>query len=168
MVAPLFERFEDERKFSMLSRAAALAALVVVISGCDLGGGDSGKSAVDEAEFVVHEFVTTGLQQPGAEEGARAGVSARPGGKTHVVVEVRDPSDPLLRAEIRSGNCDAVTSGSDYLLSDVRQGESNTVLDVPLRELLEGGPGYTIMIHRLHPVNEFTGLCGDLALAEEN
>ena len=147
--------------------AVALVALLTVPPGCDLAGDDD-KSAVDEAQFVVDEFVTTGLQQPGEEEGTRAGVSAHPGGKSRVVIDVRDPSDPLLRAEIRSGNCDAVTSGSDYLLDDVRQGESNTVVDVPLLELLEGGPGYTIMIQRLNPVNEFTGLCGDIALAEEN
>ena len=152
----------------MLSRAAALAALVVVISGCDLGGGDSGRSAVDEAQLVVEEFVTTGLQEPGGEEGTRAGLSAVPGDKARVVIEMSDPSDPILRAEIRQGNCDAVTSSSAYLLDDVEEGESDTVLDVPLQELHEGGPGYTIMIRPLNPLNEFTGLCGDLALAEEN
>jgi hypothetical protein len=152
---------------SMIPRAAALAALLMVLAGCDLGGGGS-KSAVDEAQFVVDEFVYTGLQQPGDEEGTRAGLSAAPGGKTRVVIEMRDPSDPLLRAEIRRGSCDAVGSGLDYLLNDVRQGESSTVLDLPVREFFSGEQGYTIMVHRLNPLNEFTGLCGDLALAEEN
>lgn len=111
-------------------------------------------------------FVTTGLQEPGDEENTRAGMSAGPGGKTRIVIEMRDQSDPLLRAEIRQGNCDAVTSSSVFQLSDVKQGNSNTVLDVPLRELLEGGQGYTILVQRLVAPNEYTGLCGDLALAE--
>ena len=139
------------------ARAVALVVLTVALSGCDLGGGDGDKSAVDEAQFVVEEFITTGLQQPGDEEGARAGVSARPGGKTHVVIEISDPSDPLLRAEIRQGNCDAVTSSSAYLLDDVEGGESDTVLDVPLQELHEGGPGYTIMIRPLESAQRVHG-----------
>ena len=150
-----------------IPRAVALVALSAVIAGCDLGGGDR-KSAIDEAQFIIEEFATTGLQEPGEEEGTRAGMSVGPGGKTRVVIEMSNPSDPLLRAEIRQGNCDAVTSSSAYLLNDVKEGESHTVLDVPLQELHEGGPGYAIMIRSLNPPNEFTGLCGDLALAEEN
>jgi hypothetical protein len=152
----------------IIPRAVALVALLAVIVGCDLSGGGNRKSAVDEAQFVVEELVSTGLQEPGGEEGIRAGVSARPGGKTRVVIEMREQPDPLLRAEIRQGSCDAVTSSSVFLLNDVKHGKSSTVLDVPLRELLEGGQGYTILVHQLVALNEFTGLCGDLALAEEN
>jgi hypothetical protein len=46
--------------------AVALVALLTVPPGCDAG--DDHKSAVDEAQFVVDEFVTTGLQQPGEAE----------------------------------------------------------------------------------------------------
>ena len=151
----------------IIPRAVALVALLAVIVGCDLSGGGNRKSAVDEAQFVVDEFVTTGLQQPGEEEGTRAGLSAHPGGKSRVVIEMDGDFEPLLRAEIRNGNCDVVTSARVYLLNDVKQGKSATVLDESLGEL-RAGAGYLILIRRLNEPSEFAGLCGDLALAEEN
>ena len=151
----------------MISRAVVLAALVVVISGCDLGGGGGDKSAVDEAQFLVEEFVSY-HQEPGVEElGARAGLSAIERRKTRVVIEMDGDFEPLLRAEIRNGNCDVVTSARVYLLNDVKQGKSDTVLDESLGEL-RAGAGYLILIRRLNEPSEFAGLCGDLALAEEN
>lgn len=150
----------------MVFWAVALVALLTVLPGCDLGGGDD-KSAVDEAQFVVDEFVPKAQQPVEEEENARAGLSAL-GRKTRVVIEMDADSEPLLRAEIRYGNCDVVTGGAVYRLNDVKQGKSETVLDVPLRELREGGYGYFIMIRRLNEPTDFTGLCGDIALAEES
>jgi hypothetical protein len=147
-------------------RAAVLVALVAFLAGCDLGGG-GGKSAVDEAQVLVEEFVPKFQQPVEAEAGARAGLSALGRGKTRVVIEMDGDFEPLLRAEIRYGNCDVVTSARVYLLNDVKQGKSETVLDVPLREL-RAGSGYLILIRRLNEPGDFTGLCGDLALAEEN
>jgi hypothetical protein len=150
-----------------LFRAAVLVALSAVLAGCDLGGGGNEKSAVDEAQVVVEEFVPK-FQQPGeAEEGARAGLSALGRRQTRVVIEMDGDFEPLLRAEIRYGNCDVVTSARVYLLNDVKQGKSETVVDVPLGELREGS-GYLILVRRLNEPSEFAGLCGDIALAEEN
>jgi hypothetical protein len=101
------------------------------------------------------------------EEGARAGLSALGPRKTRVVIEMDGDFEPLLRAEIRNGNCDVVTSARVYLLNDVKQGKSDTVLDESLREL-RAGPGYLILIRRLNEPSDFAGLCGDIAFAEEN
>jgi hypothetical protein len=152
---------------NMIFRAIVLATLLMVQMGCDLGGGGVDKSAVDEAQVVVDEFVSY-HQQPGEEElGARAGLSAVGRRKTRVVIEMDGDFEPLLRAEIRNGNCDVVTSARVYLLNDVKQGKSATVLDESLGEL-RAGAGYLILIRRLNEPSEFAGLCGDLALAEEN
>jgi len=146
-------------------RAVVLVALAAVLAGCDLGGGGNGNSAVDEAQVVVEEFVPK-FQHP-QKEGARAGLSALGRRQTRVAIEMDGDFEPLLRAEIRYGNCDVVTSARVYLLNDVKQGKSETVVDVPLGELREGS-GYLILIRRLNESSEFAGLCGDIALAEEN
>jgi hypothetical protein len=146
----------------LLGRLSLLGALVAVGAGCDLGG-DS-KSPVDEAQFIV-EFQAT-LERT-VEGEARAGLTALPQTKTRVVIDVDDASDPLLRAEIRTGSCDMITSGPVYLLKDVDDGKSETVVDVPLAEL-RGGPGYIIMITALKQRTEYAGLCGSLFDAEVN
>ena len=131
-----------------------------------MGGGGSEKSAVDEAQVVVEEFASYHQQAVDEEEGARAGLSALGRRKTKVVIEMDGDFEPLLGAEIRYGNCDVVTSSRVYLLNDVKQGKSETVVDESLQEL-RGGPGYLILIRRLSEPSEFAGLCGDIALAEE-
>jgi hypothetical protein len=148
-------------------RAAVLIAVAAVLAGCDLGGGSNQQSAVDEAQFVVEEFVPKFQQPVEEEENARAGLSAVGRRKTRVVIEMDGDFEPLLRAEIRYGNCDVVTSARVYLLNDVKHGKSETVLDESLREL-RAGSGYLILIRRLNEPSAFAGLCGDLALAEEN
>jgi hypothetical protein len=149
----------DARVLRVLS---ALASVVALAAGCDLGG-DS-ESRVDEAQFSV-EFGSTFEQT--VEGQARAGLTPLPRRKTRIVIEMEGESDPVLRAEIRLGTCEVITEGAQYLLNDIKDGESETVVDVPLKELRAGVPGYIIMIRRLSQRTNFTGLCARLDEVEE-
>jgi hypothetical protein len=144
-------------------RSVVLVMLLAIgVAGCDLGDGNGDESAVDKAQFV------TEVAQPFQEDLVplgRVGLSREGGSKTRIAIELDDPPEPILRAGIRRGSCGStIGAGVVYPLEDVEDGESETVLDVPLRELRLGG--YIVIIH---PLAQTTvgGTCGDLTSAEE-
>ncbi len=68
---------------------------------------------------------------------------------------------PTLAADIRTGDCS--TSGTRQYPLNVVDGQSDTVVDVPLRELLDRG--YIVWIGDFAQDGP---LCGDFFGAEEN
>jgi hypothetical protein len=136
----------------------ALSALILVfaVSGCSLGGDDEPESAVASSQFVT-ELIRLGREG----ERGRVGISSA-GSKTTIVVEVSDPAEERLDAEVRRGNCDVMDGATAYALQPVTAGVSKTVVDVPLSHLRQ--TGYLVLVGI--PSSHVGGLCADLARAQ--
>jgi hypothetical protein len=140
---------------TMNGRAFLCAAAAAVLAGCG-GGGE--RSAVAESQFIAElgEFGQAGL----------VGLSAERGGKTRIAVQVIDPPSSRLKAEIRRGGCGGpIFTGIEYPLEDVREGESETVLDVPLDHLRRFG--YIVLVRKESDDPSMSGVCANLTEAEE-
>lgn len=140
-------------------------ALILVPSGCTMGGSDGDqRSMVEEADFVF-EVARPFLPKNGEEPEPRglAGASAEGAERTKVVISLDDPEAPVLKAEIRSGDCLGSLGTPQYPLEEVVDGESESVVDVPLDELLRRG--YVVFIGDWDSEGQ---LCGDFFGAEEN
>jgi hypothetical protein len=146
-----------------MKRLIPVAVCVVLASvGCSLGGDDGEPNPVEDEDFVfdiVRPFITT-EEEPYGE----AGASAEGEGKTRVVISLHDPPAGVLNADIRPGDClGSLGAAVHYDLEDVVDGESESVVDVPLEELLERG--YVVFIGDWDREGQ---LCGDFFGAEEN
>jgi hypothetical protein len=133
--------------------------LLLVASACELDGSEADADPLADADAVFE--VSRPLVET-EEPWGLVGASAEPNGKARVVISLDDPPEPSLTADIRTGDCS--TPGTrQYLLNDVVDGHSETVVDVPLRELLDRG--YLVWIGDFA---EDGPLCGDFFGAEEN
>jgi hypothetical protein len=138
----------------------ALSALILVfsVSGCSFGGDDESESAVASSEFVT-ELIRLGREG----EHGRVGISAA-GSKTTIVVELSDPGEESLNAEVRRGNCDVIDGATAYPLQPVTAGVSRTVVDVPLAHLRQ--TGYLVLVGLASQHFGVSGLCADLAQSQ--
>jgi hypothetical protein len=143
-------------------RAGSGILVALVLAGCSFGGGDGNGSSVDEADYVA-EIVRPFFDND--ETFGMVGLSAEGPDKTRIAVELDDPPQPRMRTEVRRGGCMSSIGSADYLLNDLEDGFSETVIDVALPELRQ--LGYTVFIRRLETQN-LVGLCADVFTAEEN
>lgn len=134
---------------------------LILTAGCDVGGGNDGGSVshFGRPDFVVYM---------GADEDAgRIGLSAAGKDRTRLVIEVSDPPGSRQRAEIRTGACPPDGPWGlavEYLLEDIVDGESETVVAAPLRALRLGG--YLVFVHQGPVADNNFATCVDLTEAE--
>ena len=150
MIAALFS---SQQNLLTLLTVATLALL----TGCDVGGDESSDaSRIDEAQLLV------GLGNDGA--AGTAGLTDQ-GGRTWIALSVKDAAD-TMRAEIRRGRCLEQIDSVEYVLNDLKGGKSETVLDLPLREVTNPSSSYIVMVRPLS--GGFSGsTCGNLSDAIE-
>lgn len=141
-------------------RAVLAVALALAVTGCNFGD-DEEPSALERADFVVDLDKGSTLE---SDEGLGGVALTERGAKTLVTIEVADPPGPTQQAEIRRGNCDVIDVAVAYRLSPVEDGLSETVVDVPLRELRRAG--YLVMVHDVPSEEQLGALCGDLARSQ--
>lgn len=142
----------------------AAVSVLLLSSSCSLGGGGKQQSAVEQADYVfavARPFLKKNGEEP--EPRGLAGASAVGDRQTRVVISLDDPEARVLNAEIRSGDCLGSLGNPVYPLEDVVDGESESVVDVQLEELLERG--YVVFIGDWDSEGQ---LCGDFFGAEEN
>jgi hypothetical protein len=141
---------------SLLTLALTMATLAL-LGGCDLGGDDSSDaSRIDDAQLLV------GLGNDGA--AGTVGLTDQ-GGRTWIALSVKD-ADATMRAEIRRGLCFQQIDSVEYVLNDLKDGKSETIIDLPLREVTNPSSSYIVMVLPLS--GKFTGsTCGNLSDAIE-
>lgn len=92
-----------------------------------------------------------------------AGASADGESRTRVVISLDEATQGPINADIRAGDCRGQLGSVHYALDDVVGGKSDTLVDVPLQELLDRG--YVVFIGDWDREGQ---LCGDFFGAEEN
>lgn len=146
------------------SIVAIIASGLLLSPGCDVGGGNGGGSPNEpEIDFGRPDFVVSIGED---EEAGRVGLSAAGQRRSRLVIEVNDPPASRQRAELRIGRCppEGPWSGPQYLLEDLRNGQSENVVDVPLRALRLDG--YLVFVFPGPVANNLSVTCVDLTYAE--
>ncbi len=137
------------RLASVLAVSAASLALVGLAAGC--GGDDEAGS--DETTV---ELAAVG------DSGQTGSVTlTTDGDMTTVVVDVDDPVSSSQPAHIHEGTCDDLNPAPAYGLTNVEDGRSDTTVDAPLDELIEGD--YAINLHMSADDLETYTSCGDIS-----
>jgi hypothetical protein len=139
-------------------RIAASALAVMLLAGCSLGGDDD-SSAFEDADFVVS--LDDGATAELDEDLGAVGLTRR-GRRTLVEIEVASPRAPNQQAEIRQGNCQTIGGAIAYGLQSVADGNSQTVVNVPLGVLRNG---YMVLVHDVPAETRIGGICADLSRA---
>jgi hypothetical protein len=147
----------------ILRSATLLSALGVLFTGCDVGGRDGETANEPNVEFGRPDFVVHIGED---EDGGRVGISAAGRRRSRIVIEVNDPPASRQRVELRMGRCppEGPWSGPQYLLEDLRNGQSENFVDVPLRELR--ADGYLVFVFPGPAANTYSVTCVDLSWAE--
>jgi hypothetical protein len=140
-----------------------LLLAVLLCTGCSLTGSDGDAISPEESDAMFEIVESVGQTEEEAELRGMAGASAEGEDKTRVVVSLDEPPQGAINAEIRAGDCRGQLGSVHYDLEDVVDGESSTVVDAPLQELLERG--YVVFIGDWDREGQ---LCGDFFGAEEN
>lgn len=140
-----------------------LPLAVLVCAGCSLTGSGGDAISPEEADVVFEIAESVGQTEDEAELRGLAGASAEGQTRTRVVISLDEPPQTPVNAEIRAGDCRGQLGSVHYDLDDVVDGESDTVVDAPLRELLDRG--YIVFIGDWDREGQ---LCGDFFGAEEN
>lgn len=146
---------------------AALVAATLAASGC--GGDDDGETAGGAAETEAAgagEFVTFDLEEL-ANSGVETGTASLTAedGSTRVVVEARpdaeegDTESPPHPVHVHAGSCDDLGEVV-HPLTDLTGGLSQTVVDAPLSELLDGD--FAINLHKSADEIDVYIACGDI------
>jgi hypothetical protein len=136
-----------------------VAAGLIALAGCDLGARDENRaSRFGNPDFVAYVFED--------EEEGRVGLSAAGSRRTRIAIEIDDPSASRQRWEIRTGTCPPIGpwGGVQYEPRHLVDGESEAVVPVPLRELVEFG--YVLFIYPGPAANNVSVTCVDLTQAE--
>ena len=137
------------RLASVLAVSVASLALVGLAAGC--GGDDEAGS--DETTV---ELAAVG------DSGQTGSVTlTTDGDMTTVVVDVDDPVSSSQPAHIHEGTCDDLNPAPAYGLTNVEDGSSDTTVDAPLDELIEGD--YAINLHMSADDLETYTSCGDIS-----
>lgn len=143
-----------------MRRLALVALASIALGGCDFGGEEE-KSELQGAEYVANLDDRT-TEDPDDDLGG-VGMTAE-GQKTRITISVRNPRVPRQQAEIRQGNCDVLGMAVAYPLRHVENGTSQTVIDVPLRDLRRAG--YVVTVHDVASEARLGSVCADLAKAQ--
>jgi hypothetical protein len=137
-------------------RVAVVALLTtLLLQGCAFG------SDGEPDEIAKSDFVVGLIRLGGDREYGRVGLDRIGNAKTRVLIDVAEQAATRLLAEIHTGNCD-VLGVAVYRLSPVRDGASETTVNVAVDELRRAG--YTVMIRKSD--EGVGGLCGDLAKSQ--
>lgn len=140
-----------------------LPLAVLVCAGCSLTGSSGDAISPEDADVVFEIVESVGQTEEEAELRGLAGASAEGENRTRVVVSLDEPPQEAINAEIRAGDCRGQLGSVHYDLDDIVDGKSETVVEAPLRELLDRG--YVVFIGGWDREGQ---LCGDFFGAEEN
>jgi hypothetical protein len=138
------------RLVSVLAATVASLALAGFAAGC---GGDDEESGGDEATVELAAVGDSG--QTGTATLTASGTM------TTVVLEVDDPVSSSQPAHIHEGTCDELNPAPAYGLTNVVDGQSETTVDAPLDELIDGD--YAINLHMSADDLETYTSCGDVS-----
>lgn len=114
----------------------AIALLGLLVAGC---GGSSGGSSSSKN-------VTVDLgEQNGSGESGTATLTQE-GGKTMVVIDLKNGSTTAQPAHIHKGTCAKLNPTPEYALTNVQSGKSTTTVNASLDSLKNGS--YAINVHK--------------------
>jgi hypothetical protein len=137
------------RLASVLAVSAASLALVGFAAGC---GGD---------EEAGSDETTVELAAVGDSGQTGSATLSTDGDMTTVVLDVGDPVSSSQPAHIHEGTCDDLNPAPAYGLTNVEDGSSETTVDAPLDELIDGD--YAINLHMSADDLETYTSCGDIS-----
>ena len=141
----------------MKTLAGALTVLLAaLLAGCGGGGDTSGTTTSGGGPRNV--LVQLQEQNFSGESGT-ATLTAQ-GSKTRVVIEMASFAANAQPAHIHEGTCAHLSFQPAFPLQDVKAGRSTTVVNVPLKALLNGK--YAINLHRSAEKMKVYVACGDI------
>jgi hypothetical protein len=146
-------------------RTAAVAA-AALLAGC--GGGEN---IVERSEFIVELENPLGDTRDEPDVYGQIGLTPTEDGGTRIAIKLDEPFDPA-EAAIHRGGCGYFEQSlAAHRLGTLEDGELETVVDAPLRELRrEGFQGLSLVVHRPiagdEPEETPAGACADLSTAE--
>jgi hypothetical protein len=133
---------------------------ILLLAACGGDGGSQGAVAGAPASAGSSNEVTVELaEQNSSGESGTATLTAA-GGKTRVVLALKNPATDSQPAHIHRGSCQNLDADPLYGLQNVTQGRSETVVDVPLSELTAGG--LALNVHHSNASLDRYVACGNL------
>jgi hypothetical protein len=160
---------------AVLRRLVPIAAGLALVSGC--GGSEN---PVESADYIVELEQSLGGDLVEPIVYGQAGLTPDGSGRTRIVIRLDEPFESPMEAEIRRGSCAGSFyrrfARSEYDLGTVKDGELETVVEAPLRDLREGSMILVVRIPGKEPDSERaqreedeeleSGTCGELAAAD--
>ena len=130
----------------------AAALLGLLVAGC--GGSSSGSSSSKSKNVKVD----LGEQNGSGESGTAT--LTQEGGKTMVVIDLKNGSTTAQPAHIHKGTCAKLNPTPEYALTNVQSGKSTTTVSVSLDSLKSGS--YAINVHTSASDLKTYVACGDI------
>jgi hypothetical protein len=114
-------------------RLLAIAAAALALAGC----GDE-RSAVEREEFIAELEIPLSFDLEEPDVYGQVGMSPNGRNGTRLVIRLDEPFKSPMEAYIRRGGCGGWGAGEpDYDLGNVEDGQLDTEVDVPTRDLRE-------------------------------
>jgi hypothetical protein len=146
------------KRLILLGALVLLPVVVLAACGGD-DGGDGAAGAAPESASSSNEVVVELAEQNNSGESGTATLTAT-GAKTRVVLEMKNPTTDSQPAHIHRGSCENLDADPLHGLLNVRQGRSETVVNVPLSELTTGG--LALNVHQSNASLDTYVACGNL------